>query len=138
MGDPEALRADWRAQAAAAGLDALHVVRTAPGLASVDRSGIVAEALARVAAESATWLHADLSRHIATLVPVGAAAGGAETVALVEKLTAWPQAKQCVELQPEAPADEPRRRDGRPVSEAVTDRHLTASAVLDQETRLLG
>ncbi|HVM06544.1 MAG TPA: MobF family relaxase [Acidimicrobiales bacterium] len=140
VGDPEALRADWRAQAATAGVAALDVVAAAPGLPGldgIDRPGIIAEALARVAAESSTWLHADLSRHIATLLPAGAAASGAGAVALVEELTAL-AAGQCVELQPEAPAGVPRRRDGRPVSEAVTERHLTTTAVLDQETCLLG
>ncbi len=142
VGDPEALRADWRAQAAAAGVESIDVVASSAGLPGldldgIDRAGIVAEALARVAAESSTWLHADLSRHIATLLPAGAAASGAEAVALVEELTAL-AAGQCVELQPEAPAGVARRRDGRPVSEAVTERHLTTAAVLDQETRLLG
>ena len=139
VGDPEALRADWRAQAAAAGVEALDVVATTPGLpglAAVDRAGIVAEALARVAAEFSTWLHADLSRHIATLLPAGATATAAEAVALVEELTAV-AASSCVELQPEVPAGVARRRNGRPVSEAVTERHLSTAAVLDQETRLL-
>ncbi|MGH9176947.1 MAG: ATP-dependent DNA helicase, partial [Acidimicrobiales bacterium] len=108
-----------------------------PGLASVDRPGIVSEALARVAAESSTWLRADLSRHIATLLPAGAAASASDAVDLVEELTAL-AAGRCVELLPEAPAGVARRRDGRPVSEAVTDRHLTTAAVLDQESRLLG
>lgn len=139
VGDPEALRADWRAQAAAAGVEALDVVPAVaglPGLVGVDRAGIVAEALARVAAESSTWLHADLSRHIATLLPAGAAATAAEAVGLVEELTAV-AAGVCVELQPEAPAGVARRQDGRPVSEAVTERQLTTAAVLGQETRLL-
>lgn len=54
----------------------------------------------------------------------------------MEELTAV-AAGACVELQPEAPAGLARRRDGRPVSEAVTERHLTTTAVLDQKTRLL-
>lgn len=139
VGDAEALRADWRAQAPAAGVESLHVVPAVaglPGLAGLDREAIVAEALARVAAESSTWLHADVSRHVATLVPPGAAAGASEAVALVEELTAMAAAR-CVELQPEAPTGVARRIDGRPVSEAVTERHLTNAAVLDQESRLL-
>ncbi|MGH9154882.1 MAG: AAA family ATPase, partial [Acidimicrobiales bacterium] len=46
-------------------------------------------------------------------------------------------AERCIELQPDVQADVPRRRDGRPVTEHVTDRHLTTAAILDQETRLL-
>ncbi|MGI8808231.1 MAG: MobF family relaxase, partial [Acidimicrobiales bacterium] len=139
VGDAEALRADWRRQAAAAGVEGITVTTTAPelpGMAVVDREAIVAEALARVTAGSSTWLHGDLSGEIATLLPAGAVASGEELVELVDELTAL-AAERCIELQPEVPADVPRRRDGRPVTEHVTDRHLTTAAILDQETRLL-
>ncbi|MGH9165280.1 MAG: hypothetical protein ACRDZW_07210 [Acidimicrobiales bacterium] len=79
---------------------------------------------------------ADLARHIATLVPAGAAASAGDLVALVDELTEA-AARSCVELAPEAPLGVARRRDGRPVAEHVTDRHLSTAAILDQETQLL-
>jgi len=139
VGDAEALRSDWRRQAAAAGVEGLTLSTTArelPGMSVVDREAIVAEALVRVTAASSTWLHGDLSGEIATVLPAGCAASAQELVDLVDELTAL-AAERCVELQPEEPDDVPRRRDGRPVTEHVTDRHLTTVAILDQETRLL-
>ena len=139
VGEAEALRADWRRQAAEAGVGAIDLRATAPelpGMAAIDRHGVVAEALARVATQSSTWLHADLSREIATLLPAGATASATALVELVDELTAT-AAEGCVELQPERPAGVARRRDGRPVAEAVVERHLTTTAILDQETRLL-
>ncbi len=138
MGEAEALRADWRAQAAAVGVDGITVDTTAPelpGMAALDREAVVAEALVRVSTESSTWLHADVSRHVATLLPAGAASA-TDLAALVDELTAL-AADRCVELQPDVPANLARRRDGRPVTEAVTERWLTTAAVLDQESRLL-
>ncbi|HUR18607.1 MAG TPA: hypothetical protein VMZ51_06675 [Acidimicrobiales bacterium] len=111
MGEAEALRADWRRQAAEAGVGAIDLPATAPelpGMVAVDRQAIVAEALERVATQSSTWLHADLSQEIATLVPAGAAASATELVELVDELTAT-AAEGCVELQPEVPAGVARR-----------------------------
>ncbi len=138
VGEAEALRADWRAQAAAVGVDGITVDTTAPelpGMAAIDREAVVAEALVRVSTESSTWLHADVSRHVATLLPADAAASATDLVALVDELTAL-AAGRCVELQPDVPAHL-ARRDRRPVTEAVTERWLTTAAVLDQESRLL-
>ncbi|MGH3369522.1 MAG: MobF family relaxase [Nocardioidaceae bacterium] len=105
VGEADALRADWRVQAAAAGMGSIDLPTTAPelpGMAAIDRPAIVAEALARVAAQSSTWLHADLSREIATVLPSGAAASATDLVELVDELTVV-AAAQCVELQPERP-----------------------------------
>ncbi|HUR23541.1 MAG TPA: hypothetical protein VMZ73_06685 [Acidimicrobiales bacterium] len=101
--DAEVLRAEWRRRAAAVGTDALELPTfpARPGTALVDREAVIAEALARVAAESATWLAADLAREIATLVPAGAAATAAELVELVDELAAE-AARRCVELHPPA------------------------------------
>ncbi|HET9443101.1 MAG TPA: AAA family ATPase, partial [Acidimicrobiales bacterium] len=138
VGDAEALRAEWRRRAGPVGVEAVELPASPalPGMASVDREGIIAEALARVAADSATWLVADLAREIATLVPAGAAASATELVELVDGLAAQ-AAGRCVELHPPAPAGVACRRDGRPVTEHVVDRHLTTSAVWAQEERLL-
>lgn len=139
IGDHEALRASWRRRAAEVGADALDLPAgqaSLPGPAYLDREAIVAQALARVAASSSTWMIADLAREIATLLPPGAAASAPGLVALVDEL-ADAAASRCVELHGPAPAGAPRRRDGRPITEHVVDRQLTTSAVWEQEARLL-
>ncbi|MDP9020186.1 MAG: relaxase domain-containing protein [Actinomycetota bacterium] len=139
IGDAEALRASWCRRAAELGVEALELPAgqaILPGTASIDREAIVARALAQVAAQSSTWLAADLAREIATLVPADATASAAEVVALVDEL-AEDAAGRCVELHRPAPAGTACRRDGRPLSEHVVDRQLTTPAVWDQEARLL-
>ena len=137
--DAEVLRGEWRATTRTAGFnpDRLGLGQTRlPGLITLDRDAVVAEALRRVAEAGSVWLQADLAREIATLVPAGVVASGAELVDLVDEL-AGQAARRCVELHPPADRGLPCRSDGRPVSEHVTDRYFTTSAVLDQEGRLI-
>jgi hypothetical protein len=68
-------------------------------MTTLDREAIATEALERMAAESATWLHADLAREIATLVAPEAAGSGAELVELIDDLVAT-AADCCIELHP--------------------------------------
>lgn len=97
---------------------------------------MIATALARVAAEQSAWLRTDLSRHIAALLPPGAAASAGDLTDLVDRLTDR-AAGRCVELHPPASAGTPTQRDGWPVSEHVTDRRLTTPPVLAEEAALL-
>jgi conjugative relaxase-like TrwC/TraI family protein len=147
--DAAVLRREWEGRATTAGLD----VTTLPGVAreprpapatvpgfvpgpafDLDRELLVETAIARAAAESATWLPADLSRHLAALLPPNP--GGSEAlIETVDRLTAQAVAR-CRALSPD-PATSTKRRDGRPLVEAVTDRRLTTTAVWDEETRLL-
>lgn len=133
--DAAALHHAWSQRAEAHGFDvrtfddALH---RPPGLPAAIDEEIVAEALRRVGDESATWIEADLARHLSTLVtPDGD--GAERTVERIDALAARAVAR-CVELSPRPIDHGPRRRDGRPVTEAVTDRRLTTQAILDQET----
>ena len=139
VADADALRADWQRQALDAGYllpDVPPGRRSLPGLATVDREAIIDEALSGVARGGSTWLQADLVREVATLVPPGAAPSAEALVSLVDSL-ATAAAGRCTELHPLAPADTAWRADGRPVTEAVTDRRLSSPAVLAQERRLL-
>jgi conjugative relaxase-like TrwC/TraI family protein len=134
------LRGEWLERADAAGLDPLTLPvnqPSRPGITTgLDREAIVTEALRRVAAESSTWLPADLAREIATLVPPDASDTGADLVTLVDELAATAAAR-CIELHPPSLPGVSLRADGRPVSEHVVDRQLTTEAVLIQERRLL-
>jgi conjugative relaxase-like TrwC/TraI family protein len=97
-----------------------------------DPEAIVTEALRRVSEEAATWLPADLARHIATLVPPSVGPGD-HLIRLVDELTERTLAR-CVELSPERPG--PFRQDARPIAEHVTDRRLTTLGLLEQERSL--
>jgi conjugative relaxase-like TrwC/TraI family protein len=137
--DAAVLRADWQAQARAAGhrLDRLPGGQgQLPGTEPIDAEVVIATALERIAAEQSEWLATDISRHIAALLPPGTAGSAEELTGLVDELTGRAMAR-CEELHPTAPAGTPRRRDGRPISEHVTDRRLTTPAVLAEEAVLL-
>ncbi|HET6753371.1 MAG TPA: MobF family relaxase [Jiangellaceae bacterium] len=137
--DADALRAEWRGRAAALGFDALSLPssqRELPGFGHTDRNGVIAEALARVGQQGATWLQADVAREIATLLPADATGSGQQLVELVDELAAE-AAGRCLGLHPPARGAVARRLAGRPVSEHVTDRRLTTQAILDQEAALM-
>ncbi|MGQ0434495.1 MAG: MobF family relaxase [Microthrixaceae bacterium] len=105
----------------------------ARGPGPVDDAVLATEALRRVEEESSTWLVADLARHVATLLPPGAAGSASAHVAFINRI-ATSAAARCLELAPAH--DGPVRRDGRSVAEHVTDRRLTTARVLGQEQRL--
>jgi hypothetical protein len=141
--DPVRLVDRWRDQARTVGIDNLAdlaVSGTARqgrlgGLEPLDRAAILDEAVDRVAEGASTWLAADLAREIAALIPPGVVTDPARLVELIDDLAAE-AAQRCVELHPPAPPGLAVRRDGRPVSEHVTDRHLSTTGILDQEQRL--
>ena len=140
VGDVDALRAEWCERAKGAGFVLPATAagdRQLPGFAEWDREAVVDEALARVSGQGSAWLRADLAREIATLVPASVAGPADELVALVDEL-AEEAAGRCVELHPPPPSGTACRADGRPVTEAVTDRLLSTPAILAQERRLLG
>ncbi|MDP9419061.1 MAG: relaxase domain-containing protein, partial [Actinomycetota bacterium] len=133
------LRAEWTERARAGGFEPLSLPDgqgRLPGSIAMDFDLVITQALAAVAATSSTWLRADLAREVAALLPAEATGSATEAVRLVD-LLAEAAAARCVELHPAASAGAPCRRDGRPLSEHVTDRRLTTPAVLNQEARLL-
>ncbi len=83
--------------------------------------------------ESATWLRADIARHLTNLVPPSAAPSAVELVEHIDRLAELAE-ERCVEVGPTL--DGPTRRDGRPIAEAVTDRLFTTAEALDQELQL--
>lgn len=136
-GDANTLNAGWTPEAVDAGFDPtllaaerLAGVSAAPAVAD---EVLVAEALARVAAESASWLPADIARHLATIIHPTTGPTGVGLVVEVDRLAALAETR-CVLLGPARSG--PSRRDGRPITEAVTDRRLTTIQVLDQEIDL--
>lgn len=137
--DADALRNEWRREAQASGFERVSLPagqRELFAATSIDRDAVVAEAIERVATSSSAWLRTDLAREVAALVPTDAVSSSVELTRLVDEL-ADDAIARCVELHPPASVTEPRRRDGRPISEHVTNRRFTTAGVLDQEARLL-
>jgi conjugative relaxase-like TrwC/TraI family protein len=138
--DPGELHAHWTAEARAAGFNpdrlAHGQIGRSPGppVAPSD-DDVVREALRRVMEELATWLRADLARHLATLLPLGAAADAGLLLNEIDRLAAVAE-RRCLPVGPDRDDATRRRRDGRPVAEHVTDRRLTLPAVLAEEQRL--
>lgn len=143
--DADELHRTWVDQARTLGLEPpdLTVPRLRPGPGTgpwsgplpevVDDRAIATEALRRVGEESATWLPADLARHVATLLPPDAAPGANGLVELIDHITAS-AVERCLPLAPHR--EEPCRRDGRPVGEHIVDRRLTTADILAQEEAL--
>lgn len=135
--DAGTLHEEWTDQATAAGFapatigSSLHRASEPPSLSDGE---IITEAIRRMSDEASTWLHADLARHMATLLPTDAL-DAAGVVARIDDLADLAAAR-CVDLAPHLPSDAPCRSDGRPVTEAVTDRRLTTNAILEQETSI--
>ncbi len=135
--DAATLREEWAEQAVANGFDPSLLTHRnlvgAPVRVAVDDEALIREALRRVQEESATWLRADIARHLTNLVPASAAASAVELVEHIDLLAARAEAL-CLEVGPAL--DGPTRRDGRPIAEAVTDHLFTTTEALDQELRL--
>ena len=146
--DPVGLHRGWVHQARTVGLEPYDL--TVPGPRSgpsgpesgpwsgpqpdqYEEQAIATEALRRLVEETATWLPADLARHVATLLPPDAAPDGPSLVELIDRITAR-GVERCLELAPELPGL--TRGDGRPVAEHVIDRRLTTAEVLAQERAL--
>ena len=138
----DTLHAEWTREAEGMGFDPdrlvsgriVDEVRTGWTIPDDD---LIDEALLHASDESSAWLRADLARHLATILDTRTFGAGAELVAEVDRLAALADAR-CVPLGPAPDGTAPQRRDGRPITEHVTERLLTTPHVLDQERVLLG
>ncbi len=139
--DGETLRDNWVAEAHTMRFDAQTLlpqqIEDPRGMSSGMSSGIpdedlVEEALFHASEESSTWLRADLARHLATILDPHTASTGEALATEIDRLAALAE-RHCVPLGPEHHHTTRHRRDGRPVTEHVTDRRFATPAVLAQE-----
>ncbi len=127
----EALHHGWIGQVRALGIDPADIVDTAVGRVRArrldDRLGpeVCGVAIGVLEANQSTWRPAELSREIAAAIPTDIAAEAAEISAFIEHWTDVAVTQLCVDISRPVPAGVGLRRDGRPVTEAVTDRALT-------------
>ena len=139
--DAEMLHAEWTHEAQGMGFDATGLV--SDRLVDERRTGwtipdddLIDEALLHASDESSAWLRADLARHLATILETHTFGSGPELVAEIDRLAALAEAR-CVSLGPAPDGTVQQRRDGRPITEHVTERLLTTPRVLDEEHALL-
>jgi conjugative relaxase-like TrwC/TraI family protein len=142
--DPIALETEWRDRALDLGLgtDPTDVVGHAIGRQvapsrTVDVDELTGIALDALAESQSTWRPAEVVRELAAAVPTSSAGGAATLPGLLDNLAGQIIEARMIDLGPPVPEDMPVRRDGRPVTEAATDRRLTLPEILDQEDRIL-
>jgi len=98
---------------------------------------MTAQAIAVLSEKQSTWRPAELSREIAAAIPTDVHLDPADMGPMLDGLTTIAIRDYCVDISRPIPDGSTLRRDGRPISEATTDRALTTPAILAQEERLL-
>jgi conjugative relaxase-like TrwC/TraI family protein len=138
------LRREWRERVWDLGHDPERLVAATLGWKrrhlTVDpamAAGIVDEAFVSLSDGQSTWRPAEVVRELAAAVPTAVAVDADWLTGFLETLANETAAERCVDLSRPARADVPRRRDGRPITEAATDRALTTQWILDEEDQLV-
>ena len=140
--DPISLEKEWRNRVVGLGHEPADVVepprdRQSDPTRALDIEALTDTALAALAERQSTWRHAEVVRELAAAVPTNTAGSAASLPKMLDDLADRIVAERMVELSAPIPESMPLRRDGRPVTEAATDRRLTLPEILDQEERLL-
>ena len=97
----------------------------------------MARAIEAISEKQSTWRPTELHRELGGLFPTDVGADAAAVISALDRVVDAIATKQCVDISQPIPPDSLLRRDGRPVTEAATDRALTTQAILDQEVALL-
>ncbi len=140
--DADVLHEQWHAQVGALGLESIAVVdeaiwpgRTRPLTTEVE-SSMINQALHALAEKQSSWRPAEITRELAAVLPADLGIDPEQIPDLLDRLTADAIAGRCVDISRPIPDGAALRRDGRPVTEAATDRALTTPAILAQEHEL--
>jgi conjugative relaxase-like TrwC/TraI family protein len=137
------LRREWRDRVRGLGYDPERLVAATLGWERRHRTvdpaiaaKMVDEALVSLSEDQSTWRPAELVRELAAAVPTTVAADADRLTGFLETLANETAAERCVDLSQPVHTDLPRRRDGRPITEAATDRSLTTQLILNEEDQL--
>lgn len=137
----EDLQREWQERVRELGFDPAHLVQSTVGShrsrATVDTVEMIRQAAETIADGQSSWRPAELLRELAVAFPATAGADAGELLAWLESVSDRVVAEQCVDLRPPGPTGTPVRRDGRPITEAATERRLTTQTILDQEGKLI-
>lgn len=136
------LHSAWSEQVRALGLDPVSVVTDA--LDVVEPAPLVSRAsewsdhtLQALTEQQSTWRPAEITRELAAWVPTTTGMAAEELSAWLEQASERLANAECVDVSRPVPHGVLLRHDGRPVTEAATDRALTTQAILDQEAALI-
>ncbi len=142
--DPLTLDEEWAVRVHELGITPKRLVAKATGrvraveqIGDAVRAQIADTALAALAEKQSTWRVAELVRELAAAVPTDVAIPAEELGPWLDELADEIVLARMVDLSRPVPARTPRRRDGRPITEAAVDRRLTTPEILAQEERLL-
>ncbi|MCP3851842.1 MAG: AAA family ATPase, partial [Gammaproteobacteria bacterium] len=140
--DPAALHEQWRTQVEALGLEPITVVdeaiwpgRTRPLTTEVE-SSMINQALHALAEKQSSWRSAEITRELAAVLPADLSIDPEQIPDLLDRLTTDAIEGRCVDISRPTPEGATLRRDGRPTTEAASDRALTTPAILAQEHEL--
>ncbi|MCP4386551.1 MAG: relaxase domain-containing protein, partial [Hyphomicrobiales bacterium] len=142
--DGQALHEQWRMQVQILGLDPAMVVdeavwpsRARPLTAKVE-SSMISQALHALAEKQSSWRPAEITRELAAVLPSDLRIDPEAITSILDRLTAEAIGERCVDISRPIPDEATLRRDGRPITEAATDRALTTPEILVQEHELAG
>ncbi len=140
--DGQALHEQWRTQVETLGLDPAMVVdeavwpsRARPLTAEVE-SSMISQALHALAEKQSSWRPAEITRELAAVLPTDLSIDPEAITGLLDRLTADAIGERCVDISRPILDGATLRRDGRPITEAATDRALTTPEILAQEHEL--
>ncbi len=142
--DAAGLHGQWADRSAALGLEPVRVPERAigrevwvDGIVGYEVGRLTRAAMEAIAEGQSSWRPAELVRELAAAVPTNTVLEAGRLVRWLDDAADWLTAEACVELSRPVPPDVGLRRDGRPFTEAATDRALSTQAILDQETAVL-
>jgi hypothetical protein len=144
--DAEALHARWAGQVRELGFDPEWLVAGVIGrnleaqrdLDGVDPDGWVDAAIEALTDKQSSWRPAEIVRELAALTPTTLGGTAQEVVNAVDLLGYGIGAERGVELGPRPPFGVERcKSDGRPITEASSDRAITQRWIFEEERFLL-
>jgi len=137
-----ALHQQWRNQIDALGLHPVAVVdeaiwptRPRPLTAEIE-SSMISQALHALAEKQSSWRPAEITRELAAVLPTNLSIDPEAIPGLLDRIAAEAINERCIDISRPIPDGATLRRDGRPITEAATDRALTTPEILAQEHEL--
>ncbi len=137
--DGVALHQEWRSQLETMGLDPEQIIddavrpTSARQLTAKVEKSMIDQALDALAEKQSSWRPAEITRELAAVLPPELNIDPARIPGLLDRLTDRAIDGRCVDISRPIPDGVRLRRDGRPVTEAATDRALTTPEILEQE-----
>ena len=134
----------WRMRVPVMGRSARQIIestlgrqRRHEGINAEQAVSLAEAAVAALTDKQSSWRPAELVRELAAVTPTTVTADAQELTEFLQRLADQTTITRCVEMSPSVPTGIPRRRDGRPITEAGTDRALTTAAILQEEQELV-